>query len=132
MSWQILIFHHVLKDTKADTLPLQRLMHIEVKYASWINLLLLAAACDEERLVPSLEQGQRLISLHDHEQVLIALRINQLAMSRYRVAESLSYRTCFSKCVNNISDLTTYVADIFALHQDNRSAVGQCLLDATL
>ena len=48
VCWQVLVFHHVFEDTKADTLPLQRLMHIEVKDASWINLLLLSAACDEE------------------------------------------------------------------------------------
>jgi len=71
-------------------------MHIEVKDTSWVNLLLLSAASDKEWLIASLEQGQRLVSLNDHEQVLIALRIDKFAVGRDRVAESLSYRACFT------------------------------------
>ena len=93
-------------------------MHIEVKDASRINLLLVAAS-DKERLCPGLQQGQRLTALNDHEQVLIALRIEQLAVGRDRRAETLSNRACFSQLVNNLSDLSTQVADILALHQDN-------------
>ena len=70
-------------------------MHIEVKDASWVNLLLLASR-DKERLCPGFKQGQRLVSLNDHEQVLVALRIDQFAVGRDRVAEPLSYRACFS------------------------------------
>ena len=89
MSWQVLCLHHELKDAQPYALPLQRLVHVEVEHAAWLDLRH-SASCDEQILVTCLEQGQRFALLNDHVQKLVALRVDKLLVSRDCRSKSLS------------------------------------------
>ena len=126
---EILILHHELKDSKADTLSLKRLVNVEIENAAWFNLLH-GVARYVELLVTRLEECQGLVIHHHQEKVLVPLRVYELLMRRDRGSETLRLRWSLAYGVDNLSDLAANVSHIFATNQNDCCTVWKNFFDA--
>ena len=75
VSWQSFVLEHELEECLSNALPLERLVHVEVKNAPRFDLSQ-CTRVDVERLVSGLQQCEGCVLLHNHVQVLVSRRLD--------------------------------------------------------